>query len=79
LTAIDLGNSESIKNRNRIYDEGVTAMIEGMILSNNCLISELHLKSASITSEGIKALNLLNNCDLQILDLANNDLGNDAA
>lgn len=64
MTAIDLGNSESIKNRNRLYDEGVTAMIEGMILSNNCLISELHLKSASITSEGIKALNLLNNCDL---------------
>lgn len=27
----------------------------------------------------MKAFNLLNNCDLQILDLANNDLGNDAA
>lgn len=44
LTALDLGNSENIKNRNRIYNEGLKSIIEGMAESGDeaCLISELH-------------------------------------
>lgn len=42
LTAIDLGNSENIKNRNRIYNEGFKSVIEGMAHSDCSLISELH-------------------------------------
>lgn len=42
LTSVDLGNSENIKNRNRIYDEGFIGMIEGIIKSETSLISELH-------------------------------------
>jgi Ran GTPase-activating protein (RanGAP) involved in mRNA processing and transport len=30
LASVDLGNSENIKNRNRIYDEGLEALVEGM-------------------------------------------------
>jgi hypothetical protein len=30
LTSIDLGNSENIKNRNRLYNEGLEAVIEGI-------------------------------------------------
>ena len=35
LTAIDLGNSENIKNRNRIYDEGLQALVSGMTASKS--------------------------------------------
>lgn len=45
-----------------------------------CLISELHLQSACITGKGLQQFSLLQNVpiDLQVLDLANNDLGNEA-
>jgi hypothetical protein len=33
LTSIDLGNSENIKNRNRIYDEGFIALVQGIARS----------------------------------------------
>ena len=83
LTALDLGNSENIKNRNRIYDEGLQALVEGMTTSKSgfCLISELHLQSACISGEGLQVLQSLQQTkiDLQILDLAFNDLGNEAA
>lgn len=42
LTAIDLGNSENIKNRNRAYNEGFRAVIEGMAHGGESMISELH-------------------------------------
>ncbi len=83
LTALDLGNSENIKNRNRIYDEGLSAIVQGMVSSRDklCIISELHLQSSCITSEGLRAFELIDaaKIDLQILDLAHNDLGNDAS
>ena len=82
LTAIDLGNSDNIKNRNRIYDEGLEALVEGMAQTPNyCIISEIHLQSACITGEGLKIFSRLHNqkIDLQILNLANNDLGNSPA
>ncbi len=43
LTAIDLGNSSNIKNRNRIYNEGFRAILEGMASSSECIVSEIHL------------------------------------
>ena len=83
LTALDLGNSENIKNRNRIYDEGLQALVDGMTSSKTgfCLISELHLQSACISGQGLQVLQHLQQTkiDLQILDLAFNDLGNEAA
>jgi len=42
LTALDFGNSENIKNRNRMYNEGFKAIIEGMAASECSVISELH-------------------------------------
>jgi hypothetical protein len=42
LTAIDLGNSENVCNRNRIYDDGLRAIIEAITDSQASLISELH-------------------------------------
>lgn len=53
LTALDLGNSDNIKNRNRLYNEGLLAVIRGMADSTDCLISELHLQATCITSKGI--------------------------
>ncbi len=79
MTCVDLGNLENIKNRNRIYDEGLYALIEGIYKSQSVLISELHLKQASISGYGLQALAMLENSSLQVLDLANNDLGNEGA
>lgn len=42
LTAIDLGNSDNVCNRNRIYDDGLKAIIEAITDSEASLISELH-------------------------------------
>lgn len=53
LTSVDLGNSENIQNRNRIFDEGCNAILEGMAKSEFSLISELYLQSASITADGL--------------------------
>lgn len=54
-----------------------------MVSSKNkfSIISELHLQSACITSNGLKAFEMIDptKIDLQILDLGYNDLGNDAA
>jgi len=33
LTCIDLGNFETIKNRNRIHNEGLTALVDGIVQS----------------------------------------------
>lgn len=81
LAIIDLGNSDNIKNRNRIYDEGVVAIIKGIADSGISVVSELHLTAASITDKGLKSLSLLQSCkmDLQVLDLSNNDLGNNVS
>ncbi len=81
LTAIDLGNSESIKNRNRVYNEGFSAIIEAMCYGGSSLISELHFQSAQLNSKCLQVMHQLQDvaCDLQILNLANNDLGNEVA
>ena len=44
LTCIDLGNSEVIQNRNRLYEEGFSAVVEGIVKSENSLISEINLE-----------------------------------
>jgi len=59
LTSIDLGNSDIIQNRNRIYDEGMNGLLDGIIKSEFSLISELHLQSSFITSEGLQRLFML--------------------
>ena len=67
LTALDLGNSDAIKNRNRIYNEGFMALIDGIAsCEDHCLISELHLSAASITSEGLSRLSKLDVCNVDI-------------
>lgn len=78
LTCIDLGNSEVIQNRNRLYEEGFSAVVEGIVKSQNSLISEINLEQSCLTGEGLYALCYLAGLDLQILNLANNDLGNEA-
>lgn len=79
LTSVDLGNSDIMNNRNRIYDEGFMGVIQGIIKSQHSLISELHFQSACITGDGLCALSLMRNVDLQVLDLSHNDLGNEGA
>lgn len=45
LASIDFGNFDTIKNRNRIHNEGLTAIVEGIIRTvedqGSCLISEI--------------------------------------
>lgn len=80
LTSLDLGNSDNIKNRNRIYNEGLKAMIQAIVDSReSSLMSEFYLQSACITGRGLREFHSLNDVavDIQVLDLANNDLGND--
>jgi Ran GTPase-activating protein (RanGAP) involved in mRNA processing and transport len=79
LTSVDFGNSDIMNNRNRIYDEGFIGLIEGIIKSNESLISELYLQSACITGDGLCALSMMSHVDLQVLDLSHNDLGNEGA
>lgn len=62
LAVIDLGNSDNIKNRNRIYDEGLSAIIQGIADSKVSVVSELHLTASSITSRGLKNLHVLETC-----------------
>ena len=63
-----------------MYNEGFKAVIEGMAASECSMISELHFQCAGITGKGLQVLNMLSNTvlDLQVLDLANNELGNEA-
>jgi hypothetical protein len=43
LTSLDFGNSEAIKNRNRINNDGLIAIGSAIYQSNFSLISELYL------------------------------------
>ncbi len=56
-------------------------MIQGIADSQISVVSELHLTAACITSKGLKNLRILETTqiDLQVLNLANNDLGNDTS
>jgi len=53
LTCLDFGNSEDIKNRNRMYNDGLIAIGSAIYDSSFSLISELHLQSCGITAEGL--------------------------
>ena len=53
-------------------------MVEGIVKSENSLISEINLEQSCLTGEGLYSLCYLSGLDLQILNLANNDLGNEA-
>lgn len=78
LTCIDLSNSDCIHNRNRVCDEGFFAIAEGIFKSQYSLISELHLQSCFLTGASLNAMSMLSRCDLQVLNLADNDLGNES-
>lgn len=55
LTSLDLGNVDNIKNRNRIYNEGLKAMISAIVDSREpSLMSEFNLQSACITGRGLR-------------------------
>ena len=47
LTCVDLGNLDTIKNRNRIHNEGLNAIVDAIVRTaetlGQCLISELQL------------------------------------
>ena len=75
LASIDLGNvGESIKNKNRLGNEGLKAIIEGIVESHYSTISELFLQSTCITSKGMQVFQALKSdmIDLQVLDLSSN-------
>jgi hypothetical protein len=77
LTAIDLGNTENIKNRNRLYNEGLESIVQGIYQTKTAsIISELHLQSTCLSGEGLQIMRALKSekFDLQVLNLANNDL-----
>ena len=83
LASIDLGNSSAVKNRNRIHNEGFTALIEGIVSSKGYhLLQELFLSQSSITSRGLQQFMRVTesgiSLHLQVLDLSNNDLGSDS-
>jgi Ran GTPase-activating protein (RanGAP) involved in mRNA processing and transport len=83
LTCIDVGNFDTIKNRNRIHNEGLTAIVEGIVKSvettGQSLISQIQLQQSSLTGEGmvnfLKFSSVKQYVDIQILDLSNNELG----
>ena len=82
LASLDLGNSDAVKNRNRIHNEGLAAIIEGIAQSKDySLIQELYLSYCGITTEGIKRFARIQlsgiQMNLQILDLSNNELGSE--
>jgi hypothetical protein len=55
LTSLDLGNVDNIKNRNRIYNEGLKAMISAIVdCREPSLMSEFYLQSACITGRGLR-------------------------
>jgi hypothetical protein len=56
LTSLDLGNSEAIKNRNRINNDGLIAISTALFESECSLLSQLSLQSCGITNEGLQKL-----------------------
>ena len=56
LTSLDLGNSEAIKNRNRINNDGLIAISTALFESDVSLLSHLSLQSCGITNDGISKL-----------------------
>jgi len=53
LTSLDLGNSDAIKNRNRINNDGLIAISNAIQESKFSLLSQLHLQSCGITNDGL--------------------------
>ena len=75
LASLNLGNSQSVKNRNRIHNDGLSAIMQAIATSKvPSLIQELYLSNSSITIRGLDSFNLIREAnvqfDLQILDLS---------
>ena len=74
----------TVKNRNRIHNEGLSAILQAIATSKTpSLIQELFLSNASLSAKGLQSFSLIeasrNPLHLQILDLSHNDLGSDSA
>jgi len=82
LASLNLGNAQTVKNRNRIHNEGLSAILQAVATSKTpSLIQELFLSNSSICSKGLAHFALIEkhgvHFNLQILDLSFNELGNE--
>lgn len=83
LHIIDLSNSESNVNKNKLRNMGVAAIIDGILESKkqgHSLISELNLSYNQLTKECLPHFGRLHDKDfvrLESLNLSNNNIGPD--
>jgi len=57
---LNLGNNLTVKNRNRIHNEGLSAILQAIASSKiPSLIQELYLSNCSITAKGLKQFALI--------------------
>ena len=82
LASLNLGNTLTVKNRNRIHNEGLSAILQAVATSQApSLLQELYLSNCSINAKGLRHFGLLEEHQatfhLQILDLSHNELGSE--
>jgi hypothetical protein len=67
LVSLDIGNTPTVKNRNRIHNEGFMAIVEAIAQSfGYSLIQELYLQFCSITCEGLSKIQRIVDAGVQI-------------
>jgi len=60
LASLNIGNSFSVKNKNRIHNEGLSAILQAVATSKTpSLLQELFLCNSSITAKGLSQFSLL--------------------
>ena len=60
LTSLNLGNFLTVKNRNRIHNEGLSAILQAVATSRTpSLLQELYLSNCSITTKGLRHFSLI--------------------
>lgn len=83
LTSLNVGNTLAVKNRNRIHNEGLAAILQAVATSRMqpSLLQELYLSNCSITAKGLHMFGALPDAGVQlhlaVLDLSHNDLGSE--
>ena len=60
LASLNLGNTLTVKNRNRIHNEGLSAILQAVATSKApSLLQELYLSNCSINAKGLRHFELL--------------------
>ena len=60
LASLNLGNSLTVKNRNRIHNEGLSAIMQAIATSKTpSLLQELYLSNCSITAKGLRHFKII--------------------